>query len=73
LIQRYQQRGCARAATVAFAREGTDVAFDWTFKTNVYAMFRITKAAMAYLGSGSTIINTISACDPSEDQAAAIS
>ncbi len=35
--------------------------FDWTFKTNVYAMFWITKAAMAHLGPGSAIVNTVSA------------
>jgi NAD(P)-dependent dehydrogenase (short-subunit alcohol dehydrogenase family) len=41
--------------------------FDSTFKTNVYAMFWITKAAMAHLQPGATIINTASvqAYDPS--------
>ena len=34
--------------------------FDLTFKTNVYALFWITKAAMPHLGAGATIINTTS-------------
>ncbi len=41
--------------------------FDATFKTNVYAMFWITKAALAHLPVGASIINTasIQAYDPS--------
>jgi NAD(P)-dependent dehydrogenase (short-subunit alcohol dehydrogenase family) len=41
--------------------------FDATFKTNVYAMFWITKAAARHLPAGSSIINTasIQAYDPS--------
>ena len=43
--------------------------FDATFKTNVYALFWITKAALPHLRSGSTIVNTasIDTYDPSED------
>lgn len=38
----------------------TTESFDKTFKTNVYAMFWITKAAMAHLKPGAAIVNTSS-------------
>lgn len=43
--------------------------FDWTFKTNVYAMFWILKAAIPHLPAGSAIITTasVNAYDPVED------
>jgi len=42
--------------------------FDATFKTNVYAMFWITKAAMKYLSRSASIINTssVQAIKPSD-------
>jgi NAD(P)-dependent dehydrogenase (short-subunit alcohol dehydrogenase family) len=40
--------------------ELSDDQFDETLKTNVYAMFWITKAALPHLAPGSTIINTSS-------------
>lgn len=41
--------------------------FDWTIKTNLYAMFWICRAAMKHLAAGASIINTASeqAHDPS--------
>jgi len=47
----------------------TTADFDETYKTNVYAMFWITKAAVPHMKPGSTIINTasINSYDPSPD------
>ena len=43
--------------------------FDWTLKTNLYAMFWITKAAVPHIGAGGCIINTasVTAYDPPEN------
>ncbi len=47
----------------------TTEAFDATMKTNIYAMFWLTKAALEHMGPGAAIIQTTSeqATDPSKD------
>lgn len=49
-----------RQHSVDSLEELTTELFDWTFKTNVYALFWITKTALPYFGPGSAIINTAS-------------
>lgn len=59
----------ARQQSCSFLEELSTEDFDATFQTNVYAMFWITKAALAHLPAGATVINTASepAYDPSEN------
>jgi NAD(P)-dependent dehydrogenase (short-subunit alcohol dehydrogenase family) len=57
----------AHQVAQASLAELTTEQFDATFKTNVYAMFWITKAALPHLPTGAAIINTssVQAFDPS--------
>ncbi len=59
----------ARQQHVEDLAELSDEQFDDTFRTNVYAMFWITKAALPHLAPGSTVINTssIQAYSPSQN------
>jgi NAD(P)-dependent dehydrogenase (short-subunit alcohol dehydrogenase family) len=50
----------AKQTAVASIADLTTEQFDATFKTNVYAMFWITKAAVPHMPPGSAIINTSS-------------
>jgi NAD(P)-dependent dehydrogenase (short-subunit alcohol dehydrogenase family) len=59
----------ARQVSQSSILEISEQQFDDTFKTNVYAMFRITKAAVPHMQAGSAIINTasVNAYDPGEN------
>jgi NAD(P)-dependent dehydrogenase (short-subunit alcohol dehydrogenase family) len=50
----------AHQATFTDIEEISDEEWDVTFRTNIYAMFYLTKAAVAHMKEGSAIINTSS-------------
>jgi NAD(P)-dependent dehydrogenase (short-subunit alcohol dehydrogenase family) len=58
----------ARQASYESIVDIPDEHFDDVLKTNVYALFHVTKAALAHLGRGAAIVNTssVQAFDPSE-------
>ena len=57
-----------RQASFASFADIPDEHFDDVFKTNVYALFHVTKAALPHLKRGAAIVNTssVQAFDPSE-------
>ena len=59
----------ARQASFDSILDIPDEHFDDVFKTNVYALFHVTKAALKHLKRGAAIINTssVQAFDPSKD------
>jgi NAD(P)-dependent dehydrogenase (short-subunit alcohol dehydrogenase family) len=50
----------AHQASFESPEEISDEEWDKTFRTNIHAMFYLTKAALAHMGEGSAIINTTS-------------
>jgi len=59
----------ARQKSVQSILDITTEEFDWTLKTNLYATFWITKAAVPHMPAGSSIINTssVTTYDPSSN------
>jgi NAD(P)-dependent dehydrogenase (short-subunit alcohol dehydrogenase family) len=58
-----------RQHSVQHIRDLTTELFDWTLKTNLYAMFWITQAALEVMPDGAAIINlaSVEAYDPDEN------
>lgn len=50
----------AHQASFSSAEEISDEEWDTTFRTNIYSMFYLTKAAVAHMQEGASIINTTS-------------